>query len=126
MSKNTALAFGTTINPATVGLGWAAQAIAIKKQQNILAEQFKAPQAALIQLAGGGTLTIEVPGEGKVTVTKPSDAVLTGETGYRFEPKKFASLSPALKKKLLEAGVVQAYDIATGGAAASVRVVPNA
>jgi hypothetical protein len=80
----------------------------------------------LVDEANGQTLTIPVPGKGKVQVTAPSEVEpVPGEFTYSFDAAKFADLPQVLKRKMLQAGVVTQSPKTRGGANATVRVTLN-
>ena len=114
----------TALNP--VVQAEATRGLALYEQKKSIEATLAEIKEKLTTAAGGETMSILVPGQGKVTVTKPSDPVPSGEYVYVFNETIFKSLPPATRKSLMDKGVVAQVEKTTGGSSAQVRYQPNA
>ena len=114
----------TVDSPVTVALATSSLTLYVQKQE--VEAKLKSIGLELVEIARGDTLAISIPGQGKVTVTKPSlPEVLVGQFNYVFSEEMFKNLPASTQKSLIERGVVTKAQKTKGGSTASVRHVPN-
>ena len=83
-------------------------------------------KGTLVDAADGDTLSITIPGQGKVIVTKPSEAEpVPGEFTFVFSQAAFDAAQPATRKALMDKGIVLKVPKTSGGSSAAVRYLPN-
>jgi hypothetical protein len=114
----------TADSPVTIATATSSLTLYIQKQE--IEGKLKALGVELIEIARGKTMSINIPGQGNVVVTKPSDPTpVPGESTYTFNQEAFLNLTPAMRRNLQNAGVVIVAPKVKGGSSASVRHTPN-
>lgn len=114
----------TADSPVTVALATSSLTLYVQKQE--VEAKLKSLGVELVEIARGDTMAITIPGQGKVTVTKPSlPEVVAGEFNYVFNEALFKTLPASTQKSLIERGVVTKAQKTKGGSTASVRHTPN-
>lgn len=108
----------TVVAQATSGLTLYIEGKKIEASLAVIKDQ-------LVNAADGETLTIQVPGVGKVTVVKGSEGEATGEQKLVFNKDAFEKLSKARQRALFDDGVVTNAAVYKKEVAAHVRYFPN-